>query len=159
MTRAVELAQVASLGVSEAFKNRIINGAMTVSQYNGTALSSAVNGYFIDRWAAFRGAGTITPVFSGQQVSDAPAGFINSIRMTVTTAGTGTYFSLLRQYIEGLNVSDLGFGTASAKTVTLSFWVKSSIAGIAGRSLRPRRIYQERAGRGSALTRRSTATN
>jgi hypothetical protein len=111
-------------------RNRIINGEFKISQYNGTALSSAVNGYFIDRWAAFRGAGTITPVFSGQQVSDAPAGFINSVKMTATTAGTGSYFSLLRQYIEGLNVSDLGFGTASAKTVTLSFWVKSSIAGI-----------------------------
>jgi hypothetical protein len=112
------------------FKSRIINGAMVLDQRNAGAVSSALNGYFIDRWAALRGAGTITPVFSGQQVSDAPAGYINSAKITVTTAGTGTYYSLLRQYIEGLNVSDLGFGTASAATVTLSFWVKSSIAGI-----------------------------
>ena len=117
-------------GNASIMKNRIINGEFKVSQYNGTSVASAVSGYFIDRWSGLRGAGTITPVFSGQQVSDAPAGFINSVKMTVTTAGTGTYYSLLRQYIEGLNVSDLGFGTASAKTVTLSFWVKSSIAGI-----------------------------
>ena len=128
MTNAVQLAQYGS--VQNSFKNRIINGGMMIDQRNAGAVSSALNGYFIDRWAALRGAGTITPVFSGQQVSDAPAGFINSAKITVTTAGTGTYYSLLRQYIEGLNVSDLGFGTASAATVTLSFWVKSSIAGV-----------------------------
>ena len=110
--------------------NRIINGDMRIDQRNGGGVSSALNGYFIDRWSGFRGAGTITPVFSGQQVSDAPTGFINSAKITVTTAGTGAYYSLLRQHIEGLNVSDLGFGTASAKTVTLSFWVKSSITGV-----------------------------
>ena len=128
MTNAVQLAQYGS--VQNSFKNRIINGGMVIDQRNAGAVSSALNGYFIDRWTALRGAGTITPVFSGQQVSDAPAGFINSAKITVTTAGTGTYYSLLRQYIEGLNVSDLGFGTASAATVTLSFWVKSSIAGV-----------------------------
>jgi len=120
-----------SLGAGNAsiMKNRIINGEFKISQYNGTSVKSSVSGYFIDRWSGLTGAGTITPVLSGQQVSDAPAGFINSVKMTVTTAGTGTYYSLLRQYIEGYNISDLGFGGANAKTVTLSFWVKSSIAG------------------------------
>jgi hypothetical protein len=71
-------------------------------------------------------------VYSAQQVSDAPTGFSNSLKFTVTTADTSLvpldyYFSW--QKIEGFNTADLSFGTASAKAVTLSFWVKSNITG------------------------------
>jgi hypothetical protein len=70
--------------------------------------------------------------YSIQQVSDAPAGFKYSDKITVTTAGstgTASWTSFLQQRIEGFNVADLGAGTADAKTVTLSFWVKSSVTG------------------------------
>jgi len=53
MTRAVELAQVASNGVSEAFKNRIINGAMTIDQRNaGASVTPSSSTYTLDRWYA-----------------------------------------------------------------------------------------------------------
>jgi hypothetical protein len=78
-------------------------------------------------------------VFSVQQSTDAPAGFNNSALLTVTTVdssldGTDQYF--ISQQIEGLNVADLGWGTANAQAVTLSFWVKSSLTGTFGNSLR-----------------------
>jgi hypothetical protein len=124
-----------SLGAGNAssFKNRIINGGMTIDQRNaGSAVTVNNVGIFCtDRWSNIArptGGG----VYSAQQVSDAPTGFSNSLKFTVTTADTslGTldyYFSW--QKIEGFNTADLLFGTANAKTVTLSFWVKSSITG------------------------------
>ena len=134
MTRAVELAQVASDGVSEVFKNRIINGAMVIDQRNAGAsitVSSATN-FNVDR---FKSSNQTTAVVTAQQVSDTPIGFVNSSRLTVTTADSSigsTEVCYISQLIEGFNVADLGWGTADAKTVTLSFWVKSSITGLMG---------------------------
>jgi hypothetical protein len=69
---------------------------------------------------------------SNYEANSAPSGFINSIKMTVATANTspaaGAYCRIL-QPVEGLNIADLNWGTSSAKPVTLSFWVKSSLAG------------------------------
>jgi len=131
MTRAVELAQVASLGVSEAFKNRIINGAMVIDQRNaGASVTVSTTGqYVLDRWRfrAFGGG-----QYSVQQSTIVPAGFYNSVACTVTTAdssiaaGDNYYFF---QEVEGYNAADLDFGTANAKTITISFWVRSSITG------------------------------
>jgi hypothetical protein len=62
----------------------------------------------------------------------APTGFINSLKFTTTTADTdlGTSQSVIvQQRIEGTNVADLAWGTASASPVTLSFWVRSSLTG------------------------------
>jgi hypothetical protein len=70
-----------------------------------------------------------------QQSSVAPAGFTNSLLMTVTTADASlaaTDLYDISQIIEGFNVADLGWGTASAVTVTLSFWVRSSVTGTFG---------------------------
>ena len=68
--------------------------------------------------------------FSMQQVTDAPADFLKSLKVTVTTTDTsGTYGYSVEQRIEGLNITDFNFGTASAATYTMSFWVKASIAG------------------------------
>jgi hypothetical protein len=115
------------------FKNRLINGAMTIDQRNAGAsvTVNTVGVYAVDRWACVArpsGGG----VYSAQQVSDAPTGFSNSLKFTVTTVdtslGTSDYY-FAWQKIEGFNTADLSFGTASAKTVTLSFWVKSSITG------------------------------
>jgi hypothetical protein len=116
------------------FRNRIINGDMRIDQRNeGAAVthSGGSNLYTLDRWVC---NSTGTPQFSVQRVADAPAGFINSAKITTTTAGTPASgdFSYFGQYLEGLNVADLGFGTASAKTIAVSFWIKSSLTGTFG---------------------------
>lgn len=112
------------------FKNRIINGDMRIDQRNAGA-SYTITGdvqYGIDRFVArtYGGSGR----FSMQQVTDAPADFLKSLKVTVTTTDTsGTYGYSVEQRIEGLNITDFNFGTASAATYTMSFWVKASIAG------------------------------
>ena len=119
-------------------KNRIINGAMTIDQRNAGASVTAptAGGYTLDRWYVEEGTDGAATI---QQITDAPTGFNNSLRMTVTSAdaslGTSQYFEI-NQTIEGFNTADLAFGTASASTVTLSFWVKSSLTGTFGGSLR-----------------------
>ena len=123
-------------GNASIMKNRIINGAMMISQYNGTSSATPVHdGYSIDRykWVLSQASKVTT-----QQSSTAPTGFINSMLVTssaATTVGTSDYFSF-EQDIEGLNVGDLGWGTASAKTVCLSFQVYSSLTGTFGGALR-----------------------
>jgi hypothetical protein len=122
------------------FKNRIINGAMVVSQRNGTSTVSApTDGQFVlDRFNNFTNGGG---VYSVGQSTTAPAGFGNSMLYTVTTADASiasTDYYLFVQPIEGYNCSDLAYGTASAKTVTVSFWVRSSVTGTFGFGLRQR---------------------
>ena len=120
------------------FKNRIINGGMVIDQRNAGAsvsytTTSAV--YCNDRWygQGVSSAGS----FTLQQSTDTPAGFSNSLKATVTTASTpsGTQVYRVIQRIEGYNTADLALGTANAKAMTLSFWVKSSITGTFGGSL------------------------
>lgn len=131
MTQANVLAQLGSPGISTGFKNRIINGAMTIDQRNAGA-SVIVDGYCLDRWLTGY-AGSTSGQITVQQSSDTPtgAGFTNSLSLTVTTADSsfaaeGYY---LQQAIEGYNCSDFKWGTAAAKTVTISFWVKASVTG------------------------------
>jgi hypothetical protein len=108
---------------SMGFRNRILNGDMRIDQRNAGA---AVTGqqYVVDRWRTWFDPGT----YSFQQVTDAPTGFTNSLRVTKTNT-TQSNYAFTVQYIEGLNCADLAWGTASAQTVTISFWVKSSITG------------------------------
>jgi hypothetical protein len=118
------------------FKNRIINGAMAIAQYGGTAtVNAASNTYAVDRTF---GTGTgSSGVFTMAQSSTAPTGFSNSLLITVTTADASLSASdlyLLGQNIEGFNTSDLNWGTANASTITLSFWVRSSVTGTYGGS-------------------------
>jgi len=130
MTQAVALAQQASTGVSQGFKNRIINGAMVLNQRN-TTISASDSGwqYAVDRWAAFQSISSSKFTLAGS--STAPTGFTNSLLATSSSAYTlsASEFFTIRQPIEGFNWSDLGWGTANAKTVTLSFWVRSSVTG------------------------------
>ena len=120
------------------FKNRIINGAMQIDQRNAGA-SVTCNGnqaYAVDRFYAEDNS---DGVFTVQQVADAPAGFINSLRATITTADSslaGTQFAAICQQIEGTNFADFNFGSANAQTFTLSFWVKSSLTGTFGGTFR-----------------------
>jgi hypothetical protein len=114
------------------FRNRIINGAMVIDQRNAGASVTTTSGggffYSTDRWQTYNLAGAN---FTTQQVTDAPTGFVNSTRLTftnaisLTTTGEATY----QQVIEGYNVSDLGWGTANATTITVGFWVKASFTG------------------------------
>jgi hypothetical protein len=120
------------------FKNRIINGAMVIDQRNaGASVTPADGAYTLDRWqygatqaskfTAQQNAGSVTP----------PTGFKNYLGMTVASAvsvGAGDYFQVL-QSIEGFNAADLGWGAAGASTVTLSFWVRSSLTGTFGGAL------------------------
>lgn len=113
------------------FRNRIINGDMRIDQRNaGSAVTyDGSSGYSLDRYFSSEiGNGA----FTVQQVSDAPAGFTKSLKVTVTTAQTGTLNAATLQAIEGFNIADFAWGTASAKTITLSFWVKSSVTGTLG---------------------------
>jgi hypothetical protein len=123
------------------FKNRIINGAMVIDQRNnGASVTYPGSGsvgselYVIDRWA---GNSTGSTRFSMQRSTTAPAGFTNSLLITTTTAGTpgASDFCYFVQGIEGFNTADLGFGTANAQTVTISFWIRSSLTGSFGGSI------------------------
>lgn len=134
MTTAVSLAQQVAPGVSLGFKNRIINGAMTIDQRNAGALISGASGYTLDRWYLLRGNISSNPVFNVQQSTTVPAGFKNSLSITVGTSGApGTSnYSCFYQKIEGLNTADMNFGSANAVTFTLSFWVNCSVTGTYG---------------------------
>ena len=119
------------------FKNRIINGAMVIDQRNaGASVSNTTAAiYTLDRWGCY---GPSASKFTVQQSSTAPAGFNNSLLVTssaATAVGASDIYHLFQQ-VEGLNVSDLGWGTASAQTITLSFQVRSSLTGTFGGSLR-----------------------
>jgi len=119
------------------FKNRIINGAMVIDQRNAGASASLTSSqtYFVDR---FFGVEDTDGTMTIQRSTTAPTGFINSLLMTTTSADASlgaTQICYVGQKIEGLNVADLGWGTASAATVTLSFWVRSSLTGTFGGAL------------------------
>ena len=113
-------------------KNRIINGDMRIDQRNaGASITPASTGafYSVDRWALET---TRANALTLQQVTDAPVGFTNSLRVTVASSvasmSAGDAVNLF-QGVEGFNIADLGFGTANAQPITLSFWVKSSVTG------------------------------
>jgi hypothetical protein len=121
------------------FKNRIINGAMMIDQRNVGASVANIAGsaWSVDRWRMYatqatkftlqQNAGSVTP----------PAGYKNYLGLTVSNAysvGASDEFLLL-QSIEGLNIADLAWGTASASPVTMSFWVRSSLTGTFGGTL------------------------
>jgi hypothetical protein len=126
-----------TLAMSSSFlRNRIINGDMRINQRNAGASVTPTtdNTYTLDRWRAGisqsskfsiqQNAGSVTP----------PAGFNNYLGVTSLSSysvGSGDYF-LLEEKIEGFNVADLGWGAAGASTVTLSFWVRSSLTGTFG---------------------------
>lgn len=118
-----------------AFKNRVINGRMEIDQRNSGAAQTGVysNAYYYlaDR---FRIGGNATGAarFTFQQVTDAPNGFLKSGKITVTTnqaSFAAGDLSVLSHLIEGYNISDLAWGTVNAAPVTLSFWIKCSVAG------------------------------
>ena len=118
------------------FKNRIINGAMVIDQRNAGASVTPIDGqYTLDRWIwqqVTAGKCTIA------QSSTSATGFTKSLLITSTSAYTPLTGDVMTigQRIEGFNVADLGWGTASAQTITVSFWVRSSLTGSFGGTLR-----------------------
>ena len=114
------------------FKNRLINSAMMIDQRNAGASVTPVNAqYTLDRWQAGLSQ---TGKYTIQQSTTAPTGFRNSLLITSTSAYrlvAGDNFQL-SQPIEGYNTADLAWGTASASSVTLSFWVRCSLTGTFG---------------------------
>ena len=136
MTQAAALAAYGSNSPSN--RNRIINGDMRIDQRNaGASVSCDSNAYSLDRWqhvvsqasklTVQQNAGSVTP----------PVGFSKYIGFTSTSAysvGTTEYF-YFQQTIEGNNIADLAWGTASAAPITLSFRVYSSLTGTFGGSL------------------------
>jgi hypothetical protein len=118
-----------------SFKNRIINGAMMIDQRNaGASVTPTSAGYTLDRFiyqlsqaskaAIQQNAGSVTP----------PTGFSNYLGVTSSSAysvGASESFYIV-QRVEGFNFADMAWGTANAQTVTLSFWVRSSLTGTFG---------------------------
>ena len=135
VTARVNGSDVFNASSNFGFKNRIINGAMVIDQRNaGASVTPTASAYTLDRWEAGL---SVTSKFSVQRSTTAPTGFTNSLLATSTSAytvGAGEIF-VLTQFIEGYNVADMGFGTASAATFTFSFWVRSSLTGTFGGSL------------------------
>ena len=131
MSKAAELA--ALIGSQTAFsnKNMIINGAMQVAQ-RGT--SSTSTGYAtVDRFRTTTAA-TDELAFTQSQSTTVPSGkgFANSYKIEVTTAESALaadeHFRIQTK-IEAQNLQRLAYGTSSAKSLTLSFWVRSSLTG------------------------------
>lgn len=113
-------------------RNRIINGDMRIDQRNaGAAVTISSNQFAVDRWSCEK-TNLSTLVATCQRVADAPAGFNYSLRTTITTAQASAANSSLvsaDHRIEGFNAASLAFGTASASSFTISFWVKASVTG------------------------------
>ena len=117
------------------FKNRLINSAMVIDQRNAGASVTPTSGqYTLDRWITYVGAASKLSI---QRSSVAPTGFNNSALITslsAYTVGASETF-LFGHKIEGFNFADMGWGTAAAATITISFWVRSSLTGTFGGSL------------------------
>jgi hypothetical protein len=113
-------------------RNRIINGDMRIDQRNaGASVTLGGGTYTVDR---FIGYNNTDGVFTVQQVTDVPtaSGFTKSLKFTVGTVDSSlsaTQYAIIRQRVEGYNVADLGWGAAGAKSITLSFWAKSTVTG------------------------------
>jgi hypothetical protein len=121
---------IAAGSYTMGFKNRIINGAMVIDQRNaGAEANPAVNNtYYLDRWRVVSSAASKFKIGQNAGSVTPPTGFSNYLGCTslsAYTAGAAESFDV-RQAIEGYNIVDLAWGTASAATVTLSFWVRSS---------------------------------
>jgi hypothetical protein len=121
------------------FKNRIINGAMVIDQRNAGAVISGFSSgaYTLDRWRAYSSQASKYTVQQNAGAVTPPTGFGFYYGNTSSSAYsiTSTDLFLTGQKIEGFNTADFAWGTASALSVTLSFWVRSSLTGTFGGSI------------------------
>jgi len=119
-------------------RNRIINGAMEIDQRNAGASVTPIAGqYLLDRWVASLSQASKYSVQQNAGAVTPPVGFTNYFGVTSLSSYSivaSDFFSFV-QRIEGFNIADLGWGTANAKAVTVSFWVRSSLTGNFGASI------------------------
>jgi hypothetical protein len=122
-----------AIGLSN--NNKIINGDFRIDQRNiGSSITPASGAYTLDRWIAYC---DLTGKFSVQQNAAAvtpPTGFLNYAGITSLSSYSivaGSYY-LYSQRVEGLNCSDLNWGAANARPISVSFWVRSSLTGTFG---------------------------
>jgi hypothetical protein len=119
-------------GSPASLRNRIINGAMAIDQRNNGASVTMNGGYTLDRWDTEVSQSSKLSI--QQQTSVVPTGFTYAAALTSLSAysvGSSEVFNI-KTIIEGFNCADLEWGTANAKTATLSFWVRSSLTGTFG---------------------------
>jgi hypothetical protein len=138
----IDLPSISGLGYG--FKNRIINGGMVIDQRNaGASVTPTASAYTVDRWQYGCDAASKMSVQQNAGAISPPAGFKNYLGVTTVSAYTPATSDnfILRQRIEGFNTADLGWGSASAATVTLSFWVCSSLTGTFGGALAGGQTY------------------
>ena len=126
------LSKISSAGFQDnvKFRNIIINGDMSIAQ-RGTSSSNVSTGYHtVDRFQLTRGAGTLDV----SQQTDAPtgSGFVKSFKVLENGSGASPSagdVNILLQRFEGQNLQYLLKGTSSAKSLTLSFWIKAKVTG------------------------------
>ena len=142
MGKTASLANIGTIADSSlGFRNRLINSDMRIDQRNAGASVTAGSAYTLDRWSVDRvWAGSTVAIQQTPSTTETgyatrvAAGFTNYLAATVSTGAAvaaGSYFSI-QQFIEGYNIADMAFGTASAQTFTVSFWVRSSVTGTFG---------------------------
>ena len=129
MSKAAELAALIGSGQAQGNKNFVINGDMQCWQ-RATAATAASNTYStVDRWALSE---STDGAYTSERSTDTPTGTGYSLKLQVTTADTSiaaAQYSYILHEIEAQNLQSLQYGTSSAKTLTLSFWVKSNKTG------------------------------
>ena len=140
MSKARGLADLGNVYDDGALSNRslIVNGAMTVAQRGTIATGVNASAYnTVDRFQYAEGSGGGSGALTVSQSTEAPAGFSNSFKFEVTTTDTlsGSENILIRHRLEGQDVQRLKFGSSAAESVTISFWVKSSLTGTFGLEL------------------------
>jgi hypothetical protein len=126
----------------QGFRNRIINGAMVIDQRNaGASVNSSASGnhtYTLDRWFYLVNPGSKFTIQQNAGSVTPPTGFSNYFGVTSSSSYSigASEYEIVGQKIEGFNFADLAWGTASAKTITISFWIRSSLTGNFGGFLR-----------------------
>ena len=119
-------------------RNRVINGDMRIDQRNAGASvtpTNATNTYVVDRWSYYVSQPS---KLTSQQSTVVPTGFTNSLLTTSSSAysvGINDLF-IVRQKVEGFNAADFGWGAAGAQSITVSFWVRSSLTGTFGGAIK-----------------------
>ena len=113
-------------------RNLLVNGSMQVWQ-RGSAYSGLTSGYFApDHWAFYlQGGGTGRVQIENMSLADLnTTGHRTAMKclpaVIDSSLGTNDYW-FMRTHIEGQDLQQLQYGTANAKTITLSFWCKSNI--------------------------------
>ena len=130
MSKAAELAALIGSGQAQGDRNFVINGAMQVAQ-RGTSGTTNTGYNSVDRFAT-QAIATDNLAMTLTQQTDSPAGFSNSLKLTVTTAesalASDEFFSVQHR-IEAQNLQSLQYGASGAKSLTLSFYVKGTTTG------------------------------